>query len=83
MIRLIHAARPAARPRAMTSQREGATLHLDTSRDVTSRARLGAAGGVPGMQEVLLEPRNMPVQVLSGRSPGKAARGEREKRLPN
>ena len=33
------------------------------------------------MQEVLLEPRNMPVQVLSGRSPGKAARGEREKRL--
>ena len=55
-------------------------MHLDTSRDVTSRARLGAAGGVPGMQEVLLEPRNMPVQVLSGRSPGKAARGEREKR---
>eukprot|EP01043_Picozoa_sp_COSAG02_P057191 COSAG02_NODE_6901_length_3298_cov_5.164426_1_plen_57_part_10 len=49
----ILSARQAARPHAMTSQREGATLHLDTSRDVTSRARLGAAGGVPGMQEVL------------------------------
>ena len=44
-------------------------MHLDTSRDVTPRARLGAAGGAPGIQEVLLEPRNKPVQVLSGRSP--------------
>ena len=66
---------------AMTSQRGGATLHLDTSRDVTPRARSGAAGGAPGMQEALLEPRNKPVQVLSGRSPGKAAHGGREKRL--
>ena len=56
-------------------------MHLDTSRDVTPRARLGTAVGVPGMQEVLLEPRNGPVQVLSGRPPGKAAHGGREKRL--
>ena len=53
-------------------------MHLDTSRDVTPRARLGTAVGVPGMQEVLLEPRNGPVQVLSGRPPGKAAHGGRE-----
>ena len=39
------------------------------------------AVGVPGMQEVLLEPRNNPVQVLSGRPPGKAAHRGREKRL--
>ena len=56
-------------------------MHLDTSRDVTPRARSGDAGGVPGMQEALLEPRNKPVQVLSGRSPGKAAHEGREKRL--
>ena len=56
-------------------------MHLDTSRDVTPRARLGTAVGVPGMQEVLLEPRNNPVQVLSGRPPGKAAHGGHEKRL--
>ena len=56
-------------------------MHLDTSRDVTPRARLGTAVGVPGMQEVILEPGSKPVQVLSGRSPGKAAHGGREKRL--
>ena len=59
----------------------GATLHLDTSRDVTPRARLGAAEGAPGMQAVLLEPRNKPVQVLSGRTPGQGTHGGREKRL--
>eukprot|EP01043_Picozoa_sp_COSAG02_P008717 COSAG02_NODE_284_length_25691_cov_14.733354_19_plen_62_part_00 len=38
-----------------------ATLHVDTSRDVTSHAHLGPPGGAPGMQEVLLKPRNKPV----------------------
>ena len=76
-----HAARPPRGRRAMTSQRGGATLHLDTSRDVTPRARSGAAGGAPGMQQALLQPRNKPVQVLGGRSPGNAAHGGREKRL--
>ena len=56
-------------------------MHLDTSRDVTPRARLGAAVGVPRMQVVLLEPKNKPVHVSSGRSPGKAAHRGREKRL--
>ena len=56
-------------------------MHLDTSRDVTPRARLGTAVGVPGVQEVLLEPGSKLVQVLSGRSLGKAAHGGREKRL--
>ena len=58
-----------------------ATLHLNTSRDVTSCARLGGDGGAPGMQAGLLEPKNKPVQVLSGRGPGQAARGGREKCL--
>ena len=56
-------------------------MHLDTSRDVTPRARSGAAGSVPGMQEALLEPRNKPNQVLSGRTPGQGTHGGREKRL--
>ena len=56
-------------------------MHLDTSRDVTPRARLEAAGGVPGMQAVLLEPRNKSVQVLGGRTPGQGTREGREKRL--
>ena len=56
-------------------------MHLDTSRDVTPRARLRAAGGVPGIQAVLLEPRNKSVQVLSGRTPGQGTHGGREKRL--
>ena len=56
-------------------------MHLDTSRDVTPRARLRAAGGAPGMQEGLLEPRNKPVQVLSGRTPGQGTHGGRKKRL--
>ena len=56
-------------------------MHLDTSRDVTPRARLGAAEGAPGMQAVLLEPRNKPVQVLSGRTPGQGTHAGREKRL--
>ena len=48
-------------------------MHLDTSRDVTPRARSGAAGDAPGTQEGLLELRNKPVQVLGGRVPGKGA----------
>ena len=56
-------------------------MHLDTSRDVTPRARLRAAGGAPGMQEGLLEPRNKAVQVLSGSAPGKATHWGREKWL--
>ena len=56
-------------------------MHLDTSRDVTPRARSGAAGGAPGMQEGLLEPRNKAVQVLSGSAPGKATHWGREKWL--
>ena len=54
-------------------------MHLDTSRDVTPRARLRAAGGVPGIQAVLLEPRNKPVQVFSSRTPGQGTHGGREK----
>ena len=79
--RIDSCARRAARPRAETSQRGGATLHLDTSHDVTPRARLGGAEGVPGMQAVLLEPRNKPVQVLSGRPPGQGTHGGCKKRL--
>ena len=56
-------------------------MHLDTSRDVTPRARLGAPGGAPGMQAVLLEPRNKSVQVVSGSPPGQGTHGAREKRL--
>ena len=71
-------ARPRADPRDDDAA-GAATLHLDTSRDVTPRARLGAAGGAPGTQEGLLEPRNTPVQVLSGSAPGKATSWGREK----
>ena len=51
----------ARRAAAELTSQWGATLHLDTSHDVTSRARLGAAGDAAGTQEGLLEPRNEPV----------------------
>ena len=61
--------RPAARPAAGGSDvTRAATSRLDTSRDVTSRARQGGAGDTAGKQMGLLELISAPVPALTGRT---------------
>ena len=59
--------RPAGRGRGLTSP-VAATLRLDTSRDVTSRARTGDAGDSASEQMGLLELISAPVLTLTGRA---------------
>ena len=59
--------RPAGRGRGLTSP-VAATLRLDTSRDVTSRARTGGAGDSASEQMGLLELISAPMLTLTGRA---------------
>ena len=65
--------RPAARPAAGGS--DVTTSRLDTSRDVTSRARQGGAGDAAGKQMGLLELISAPVPALTGRTQQKRRSG--------
>ena len=56
-------------------------MHLDTSRDVTSRARLGGADGTAGTQVGLLELISASVLVLAGRAEQRVVSWHREKGL--
>ena len=68
--------RPAARPAAGGSDvTRAATSRLDTSRDVTSRARQGGAGDTAGKQMGLLELISAPVPALTGRTRQKRRSG--------
>ena len=55
--------------------------HLDTSRDVTSRALLGGADDTAGKQVGLLKLISASVLVLTGRAEQKVVRWHREKCL--
>jgi hypothetical protein len=59
--------RPAGRGGGLTSP-TAATLRLDTSRDVTSRARTGGAGDSASKQMGLLELISASVLTLTGRA---------------